>query len=90
MTFKEFNQIDYLLTHEMIEGSLVDNWNTRKLSCRCFDSMLQSFSRRGDLLTAMIFISIIFIRVKKKINSGPCQRVAELHATGRNSIKLMY
>ena len=35
---------------EMVEGSLVDNWNTRNLSCRRFDPMLESSSRRDYLL----------------------------------------
>ena len=30
------------MLYEMNEGSLVDNWNTRNLSCRRFNSMLES------------------------------------------------
>ena len=37
--------IRWITIHEMNEGSLVDNWNTRNLSCRRFDSMLESSSR---------------------------------------------
>ena len=32
-TLDEFDQVDHNFGHEMIEGSLVDNWNTRNLSC---------------------------------------------------------
>ena len=62
-----------ILSIEMIEGSLIDNWNTRNLSCRRFDPMLESSSRRDE--ARLVGLSIGSPRDRsppKLIDSSPC------------------